>query len=863
MALFFGLLASPTVLLNALLGMLPGRGGQVPLSRSGVSRVRGPDRFAVVVPMFNEEAGAQGTIASLFEQTEAPDLIAISINGCQDATGDVVRRALTAHGYAQVHRTPLALTDASSERWQCSGRPPVIVLEYSLPTSKADSINSLVAGGQLHAERIVVIDGDTVVDAGFVAAMKDSCYRLRRVKHRAEGRWGYVLEDVAMQSGAVLSLGSSKRLLARFLALARSAEYAFATLIRTGQSRRIAGPVFGRSRLYTVVGCGFTARADCFPMPSDTLTEDHDFTLSVQAAAGSEKAFTVRELGALGYEVSIAGKPRALSQVLEAGAEVILRRSSDAVMVPAAQMRTEDPHNLAAYLKQVERWNGGGLESALKRLAARTGGQRVSGNVRFAYLAAQLENLVGLGLLLAIPVLLGLNRFVPSLGLAPGALLPWLAIDAAATAALIAIGYAKVFRARGTGPVATLFAALGRALVGVAPLLVLRPLNALAYVTALSRVLALSRARASVDEAQQHYRPSNTAAGRISVTWERPGLVNARSIPARTAGTAVSLMLWGVLAFAGTALIGHLVRPGYRATWDLIYVSNPLDQDNHLILPVSGSAGERQELPYCSPETVQVAAAAERRLEGVAADYRELSPWGVLMLARLAPLLPDLERSATSYDVSPAFLLQVVLNESFLDPLAIGSTNDIGLAQMTSDALTLLHSVSNDPRSKFHNPGLFAREFSLFDPVFSLCGGAAKLAWASDQPGGADERLAYARYINPLDGVVNGSVSPRIAASVESMAELAKLTGLLGATIAAYRDDPASVAEVERLLLDVSHALAEGALDLGGAYRAAAQLVARFQVNDRDFYAAVVERLFEESIPADAGEDLYLASSNL
>lgn len=860
MAFFFGLLAAPTILLNAILGVLPWRNRQRLAVDSFV--VRGPDRFAIVVPMFNEEAGAPGTISSLLSQTEAPDVIAISINGGRDATAAVVRRELASFGYSQVHRTPLADTDAYAERWQCSSRPPVMIVEYSLPTSKADSINSLVAGGMLHAERVIVVDGDTVVDPGFVAAMKDSCYRLRRVEDPGADSWSYVLEDVALQSGAVLSLGSSRRPLARYLALARSAEYAFATLIRTGQSRRIAGPVFGRSRLYTVVGCGFTARVDCFPMPSDTLTEDHDFTLSVQSLPATAKTFGPRDIAGLGFKVYSGGEQVAFTKVVEAEAEITLQRSSDAVLVPAAQMRTEDPHNLAAYLKQVERWNGGGLESALKRLVATSSEQRVSGNVKFAYMAAQLENLVGLVLLLAVPALLGLNRFVPSLGIAPGTLVPWLALDAAATATLVAIGYAKVYRARGAGTLLTLFASVGRALLGVVPLISLRPLNALAYVTALSRVLTAERFKKPMREALPT-NLGNTAAGRISITWERPGLVNARSIPARTAGMAVSLMLWGVLAFAGTALIGNLARPGYRATWDLIYVANPLDQDDYLLLPVSGPAPEAAALPYCSPETVRIAATGERRLEGSAAEYQELSPWGVLMLARLAPLLTDLERSATSYDVSAGFLLRVLLNESFLDPLAIGPTNDVGLAQMTSDALTLLRSVSDDPRSKFHNPGLFARDFSLFDPVFSMCGGAAKLAWASDQSGGADERVAYARYINPLDGVVNGSVNARIAGSVESMAELAKLTGLLGAAIAAYRQDPESVAEAERLLLDVSSAVADGSLALGDAYRASAELVARFKVNDREFYAAVVARLFEDAIEVGVDDDTYLASSNL
>lgn len=800
--------------------------------------------------MFNEEAGAAATIASLLAQTEPAHEIALSLNGSQDRTGEVVRRALSEAGYALVHSTPMAERDAVIQRWHGEALPRMTVLDHVEPTSKADSINALVAGGHLASERILVVDGDTVLDEGFVAALLDDLYRLRRIRRgpRKQARWVYELEDVALQSGAVLSLGNSRRPLARLIALARSAEYAFAALIRTGQGRRLAGPTFGRSRLYTAVGCGFAARRDSFPMPSDTHTEDHDFTLAVQSKPVRQRRIDVRELDALGFRFEVAGQLVRFSQVLEAGADVRLSRTPDAVLVAGAQMRTEDPHNLPGYLKQVERWNTGALESALKRLGRAPRGPAASPNVRFAFLAAQFENLVGLTLLLLLPLLLGLNHFVPSFGFGPRALLTWLAIDAGATIALVASGYLIILRARGTPFMRAAPSAAARALLGAAPLLVLRPLNALAYLTALSRLVTNATRRSGTGETAVPHVPAGTLvdSGRASVTWERPGMVGDRSIPARTAGLAASLLLWGVLAFAGSALIGSLSRPGYRATWDLIYVSDPLDQNDFLLLPIAASAEQLTELPYCSPATVAAAAGSPRLLGGAAEDYQPLSPWGLLMLGRLVPLLSGLETAATSYDVEPSLLLRVLINESFLDPLAIGPTNDVGLAQMTSDALTLLRSVSNDPRSRLNNPGLFAREFSLFDPEFSLCSGAAKLAWSAAQPGGEDERIAYARYINPLDGVVNGAVNQNIAGSVTAMTDLHRLTTLLGATVAAYREAPATLAEPERRLLDVSAAVARGAIGVGDAYREVGTLVVRYEVNDREFYDEVTQKLYQD-----------------
>lgn len=786
------------------------------------------------MPMFNEEAGASTSLGSVLAQREAPDEIALSINGGVDATPRVVRETLAAAGYRLGQRLPLADPGSSVERWSAAQQPRVTVVEHAAATSKADSINWLLAMGLLESERVIVVDGDTVLEPRFVAAIKDAFYQLRRSEAGGGRGQRFVLEDVAMQSGAVLSLGASRRPLARLVALARSAEYAFAALLRTGQSRRLWGPMFGRSRLFTVVGCGFATRASSFPMPSDTLTEDHDFTLLVQSRSEVETQRQVVDLDALGFTVVAGGRTWPLSAALGRGAEVTVRRTSNAVLVPRAQMRTEDPPNLVAYLRQVERWNVGALEAVSKRVQRRSYRPPVSANVGYAYASAQVENLVGLALLLAAPVLLGLGRFLPSLGVTSRGLLLWLAADLVLTSLLVAVGFFKLRRASGRGRLASLTGAAAATITGALPLLALKGFNALAYLVALTRVVPAHVARA------RRGRQTHVESQRVSVVWERPGHMGGR-LPARAAGLAVTLLLWGVLAFGSTALLANVFRPGYHATWALIYTDEPVDQRAHLGMPLADDVGS-DEHAFCSPDPATDP--DNRQLGGAGRGYQPLSPWGHLMLARLAPLLSHLEDAATRYDLDPAFLLKVLINESFLDPLAVGPTDDIGLAQMTSDALTLLKSVSSDPASELYNPQLFGRDFSLFDPLFSLCGGAAKLAWAASQPGGDDERLAYARYINPLDGVVKGAVHPRSAVSVEAMVELDALVSLLGATVAAFRADPLAVSEPERLLLDVAARVDDGSLGLDGAYAAVAELVAQFEIDDRLFYAQVLGRLY-------------------
>ncbi|HRQ11202.1 MAG TPA: transglycosylase SLT domain-containing protein, partial [Trueperaceae bacterium] len=233
-----------------------------------------------------------------------------------------------------------------------------------------------------------------------------------------------------------------------------------------------------------------------------------------------------------------------------------------------------------------------------------------------------------------------------------------------------------------------------------------------------------------------------------------------------------------------------------------------------------------------------------RTLEVPASDYEPLSGWGLLVLARLAPLVANIEEAATAYDVPADLLLRVLINESYLDPLAVGPTGDLGLAQVTTDALTLIKALSTDPLSPYANPSLFAGTFSAFDPDFSVCAGAVKLAWARSQPGGNDEHIAYARYINPLEGVVRGKVSDRHAALVAAITDLEPLAHSLEATISAYRADPTSIADKERALLGVTNLVADGKITVAQAYFVTAGLVESFEIADLPFYDAIRHELY-------------------
>ncbi len=917
-----GLLATPTVIANALFS----------LAKDGSLTVRSPDRIGVVSPMFNEEVGAAAALASLLGQSVPFDALTVSVNGGADDTSTVVKRTLSDAGYRCVAKGPVADAPATFERWLKAGGPSVTVVEHSHPISKSDSINVVLDGGLLSAERVLVVDGDTVLEEHFVANLRDHFYRLRRVGYGKKLR--YVLEDYAIQSGAVMSAhpGQGKPV-AGFISRARSAEYAIAAVLRTGQAARFGeGVVFGRSRLYTVVGCGFVARRECFPMPSDTLTEDHDFTLAVQNGPASEERLTAAELDARGFRVVVDGEEVELTKLV-GDAPLVLHHGSNARFITSALMYTDDPPSLPGYLRQIERWNGGGIENGLKRLR-RTEWRGLQANVRFTVLAAHFENLFGLALLLLmLPLAAGLNYALPGHGTPLKALGIWAAIDLAATLVLATWGFARVWRAQGLRGFGLLSKVLRETATSVVPLSLLRPFNAVTFLTGAARAVPRFARRRDVDP-------------RATITWDRPRSRTSKRSQLRYVGATTGMVLSVATVFSGAAVLASATRPGYRDAWRLINESVRVSQDDHMALPLSltdrglldafvdagfsrpaqpggaaggadGGAGAEAEdarvdaaapkgasqlsdalgrtdgsesagtpagdadhgVPvdladsplarlglhvmasnegkgrvstYCSVSDVLRPATKRHYLEGSVGAYQPLSPWGLLVLARLAPLVANIEEASTAYDVPPDLLLRILINESYLDPLAVGPTGDLGLSQVTSDALTLLRAISTDDLSPYANQRFFAGDFSVFDPDFSVCAGAAKLAWARAQPGGEDEQFAYARYINPLEGVVRGKISPVHANLVKAIEELKPLADALQATVAAYRADPASVTDKERALLGVTNLVAEGRLTVAQAYFVTAELVQSFGIDDKPLYDDIRQRLYgsTDAVPA-------------
>lgn len=805
----------PGVLLNSFLGMLPDRSLTVTSQES----------LTVVAPMYNEEHGARRCLASILRQDTAPEQIAISINGGSDSTHEVVTRILAEYGYRHAATDELARLDATLERWLGgTGAANVVLINYRSKTAKSESVNNLFRHRLITSERVLLVDGDTMLHPGFVAAVKDNFYRL--YSRKVDGRTQHVIEDYALVSGSVSSwLPERPTMWQRLVSQGRKAEYAFSTLLRKGQSSQHgSSAIFGNSRLFTVVGCGFTARRELFPMPHNTRTEDHEFTLEVQNQPLTELELDPETLDSMGLRLVVRGREVKPSEHFGAGEKVLLRTGGNARFVPEALMLTEDPTTVGGYLNQVERWNGGGLEGALGRI-----GQKLRPNVAWTVWSAQIENLLGIILLLfVLPNLLALNLANPSVGMTGKALLSWFLIDVAVSYGLNVAGFRLQRLARGVPRRKALLQALRLSLVTLPAYLLIRYLNPFTYLAAATEVIPAWLRRK---------RTAKRLPAR-GVTWERPH--GAPRFSLRTSG-----VMFSVLALY-PALTGFVVAPVVNPVnaegWTLTHATEALDMQDYLASSPLFDQTEALAV-YCSAGEVgivQLRFGTFGRHDG----YEPLGLWDLLALGRLAPLLPIIEQAADSYGIRVADLIQVLMNESLFDPLAHGPTGDLGLSQLTSDALTLLAAASNDPKSAIYNPSLVNANSNVFDPVFSACAGAAKLAWAYDQPRVRTAAQAYALYINPVHGFVNGRIGDLWVPLVAQMEDLEPNVRRMAAVFAQYEDDPAILTDFERRLVEISIAVADGSLDMQGAYSAALDVIIDAEIDDRDVYRNVLTRLY-------------------
>lgn len=953
----------PTVAANVILSLIPDK----PIT------VRSPDTHTVVSPMYNEEAGARKALTSLLDQSRPADQIVASVNGGTDDTYGEVVAALSARAFECAESKRLDEAEADVDSWRSAESPThVDVIRYDQQTGKAASVNRAVELGLVTSHRVVVVDGDTVFSSTFLQQLADHTYHLRREE---AGKSGAVLEEYGVISGGVMSYApEGSPFSQKFISAGREAEYAFAYALRKGQATRIgSNQLTGSSRLYTLIGCGFSTRRDLLPMPSDTRTEDHDYTQMVQNLGQSTTMLGRDELSDRGFRFVIEGADRTPEEVFDRHDEIELIQSGQARFAGSAVMYTQDPPDFDGLVHQLDRWHGGGQQNFLKRL-----GKPLRANVAYTLWATVGENLVVLGLLGALLVGILLNLGNPSLGFPVEAVWVWLAFDVVSMMLLALYGFFLFRRAQGDGMAYSLVRSVYDTLRTFVPLTLIRYLNAVMYVVSAVRVVPSFIA--------QRWRARDASAiarreQQEEVTWTGPEAANA---PA-----AKLLLIRGAIGFsllaAATVYVAFWLNPIHVEGWMLTravdqrveieeHVQTPLgapasapdleadvgdqgDADRpaaeaqgetvgdaradrladaegssptqpvgvqgarpsddgiegdsestghrvefepdesrspigsqggpvdpigkHVLVPVGSDVflvdaarlqgegrvdqtgqptdGDRgSESPsadlgpssYCAPLYTLNIPDAPRTFGGDADEYEELDPGALLTIARLVPLIGFVETAATAYALPVDFYIQVLVEESYLDPLAVGPTEDRGLSQMTSDALTLVREISTDSSSPYYNPALMARDFSVFDPDFSSCAGAAKLAWARSQVENGDRQKAYALFINPVQGVVRGRISSRHAPLTESMAGLGPMITEMANAFAAFERDPEDVARPERELLELASLVRDGRVTAADAYEQTLEMVTRFGIEDREIYVNVLSELYDRNVTA-------------
>lgn len=829
-----GLVVMPTVFLNTFFSFF----------KDKTLKLISNDSLAVISPMYNEEKGGGLALDSLLMQESVPEHIAISINGSTDRTYDVVTSILKMRNFDFRGTTAIPKFNAILETWTSRKyRTRVNIIVYYRQVSKSESINNLLESKIVDADRILIVDGDTIFHKAFVKRLRENFYRLHK-----KGK-EYWIEDYGLQSGSVGSIvRSDSSFSAKFISASRTAEYAFSSIVREGQAKQIGNnALFGNSRLYTVIGCGFVARKDLLPIPVDTETEDHDFSLSCQGHKASFEKVSLTALKARSFKIIYKNQEYEVDKFIQQD-KIKIKHSGNARFVPDALMSTEDPPHLNGFIRQIERWNGGGLQNVLKRF-----GRSLSINVFFTLWGSFTEAVVGLILLALLPTLIALNYGNSSLGIAPLSLGAWLGFDLIVSLSLIYLGLFKRFRAANMNIIKAWFKAVITSFRTIIPFLILRWFNPLTYVASATKAIP------------EHIRSRRKNYLRRGITWEK---AHTRGLkPSRSKIVLLWTSLFTVISTFAVANFAPYINPINEEAWKLVYNKPHIDLEDYDYLPAINSGQDEAVLVSLNTSTTKISLPkipdgsislfchpsftylpnGQKTIAnyGNTGSYQRLGFWGLLTLARAVPLMPYIENAANTYNVPVDLLLRIYINESDLNPLADGTTGDKGLSQITSDALTLLNGISKDKDNKFYNPRLFPNKYSVYDPDFSSCAGAAKIAWALDQElAQGNQEKAYALYINPIHGVQNNEISQIHKILVGNMMSYTEMVQYIANAYAQYQENPARLTNFERSLIAVSYAVEDKEISIGEAYKKVYSLVKRYQLDDEEVYQTILASYF-------------------
>ena len=835
--------AAPATMLNLVMGTFPDR--TIP--------VRSNDIVSAILPMYNEGAVAKESLESLLSQTKMPKSIIVSVNGGGtdndfDKTYYVVRDELQSHGYISKEEGLSSTLDSGVETWVHEYLPEVKVIDHIMQTSKADSVNGAIRQETEGIDRILILDGDTILKEDFLEKMSSNFYRLN-IKRTDKGPV-FEIEDYGLQSASVQSLRENDKWQAKLISSARKFEYAFATVVRKGQATVFGNSkLFGNTRLFTATGCGLTARKELYPMPQETLTEDHDFSLKVQDDDKTKRESSRDEIERMGLEFYVNGEWRKARDIMDAQDRVVITKSGNARFVDNAIMYTHDPPSIEGLIRQWERWNGGAIQVMLNSF----GNKKRKANTAYATGSANLENIIISGAMAAAIAGIAMHAANPDIGLSMHNLEVGLGIDTSIVAGVAGYGFYLASRAQGYTNAKSALSAIKNTAVNLLPFELTRFIGPVTYLKAMASEL--------------YTRAKNKLSGREkneNVIWERPnsgGSLRKKAAgyaPLAAAITAIAFGAYGVSGAGNDYNLEAMNLMRSAPSENAVYNQKPVWLDNAVNVTINPKVqlkrvNDNGISQYCAaPSDAPLISIASL---GNSDDYKPLTFGQLQVLARMAPVAGYLENAATYYNYSKDemdMLLKTVLFESWYNPLAEGKTNDKGLGQITPSAINLVRNISLNYKGQEYNPRLAASDFSVWNPDWNLCATASKLAYVSGMVKDGNEGDIYALYVNPAKGIVNGVMPPDIESRVNDFEKVTpNFMPAIENAFAAYDKNPKILTSPERRLILLSKEVTSGNISPQNAYLKSSSLSQMAGVDDSSFYEKVQAKLY-------AAKDLVL-----
>jgi cellulose synthase/poly-beta-1,6-N-acetylglucosamine synthase-like glycosyltransferase len=372
---------NPMIVIHALLSYVP---------RAHRYQVLRPESVALFIPVYNEESEIGETLQAIFSQTRLPQVILLSENGSTDKTRQVIDQFLVDHGIR------LSGTDQIQGVRIDEYLAPntlIVIVRHEKKTSKACSIN-FAKGLLREVDRVLSIDSDTKLTPKVIEIMMDSFYEL------GGGTKGhpYTLYEECMVGGLCRSRKQQKTgLIGELIHRARCANHDVGQhLVRVGQNMT-AG--------FTVSGCGYCVASKDFGTRERTLTEDLDFTWTMETRPQTSITLTLDDLRGMGFVVRRSdNREMPLHRFLsEAGQNEIslvstnhVRYEQQALLLPVT------PGTIGGLYRQVDRWTRGFQQNLVLH------NKDLFRNKKLAFVALgfELTGILGALWMLAVPVLL-------------------------------------------------------------------------------------------------------------------------------------------------------------------------------------------------------------------------------------------------------------------------------------------------------------------------------------------------------------------------------------------------------------------------------------------------------------------------